>query len=412
MLEPAIPIGEDARLCELAAYGILDTPPEKEFDALAQLAAHILDVPIALVSLVDADRQWFKARVGLSATQTPRAISFCGHAVASGAAVVVSDAHVDVRFADNPAVVGAPFVRFYAGMPLRTPSGQVLGALCGIDHVRRDVTPRQLEMLAMLADQVVNQLELRSRNRQLERDIEARKVVQDMQAEFVATVSHELRTPLTSIRGALGLIANGVTGEISKSTKEFIDIALDSSERLGRLVDDILDVERLRTGRLHLAENPVVVADAVNAAVAQTQGMADARGVRIESTGAFAAGEVIGDFDRIVQVVTNLLSNAIKASSRGEGVSVMLTSDAGALRVAVSDRGPGIPLAFRGRIFGRFAQADGSPTRAADGTGLGLYISRSIARNIGGDIFFEDVDGGGTTFVFTLPKRPDGPQDA
>jgi signal transduction histidine kinase/CheY-like chemotaxis protein len=161
MLSAALPDNETERQHALFDLAILDTASEPAFDELARLAAHMLKVPIALVSLVDADREWFKARYGLDASELPRDISFCGHVVRNDAPVVVRDAHTDVRFADNPAVTGAPHVRFYAGMPLRTADGLVLGSLCAIDHVPREPTSEQLEMLELLARQVMRLLEKR-----------------------------------------------------------------------------------------------------------------------------------------------------------------------------------------------------------------------------------------------------------
>ncbi|MES1183980.1 MAG: GAF domain-containing protein, partial [Myxococcales bacterium] len=167
MKTPETPPNEVGRLESLADYAVLDTASEPAFDGLTQLAASILDVPIALISLVDVDRQWFKSRYGLDASQTPRDVSFCGHVVASDKYLVVPDAFLDDRFADNPLVTGAPHVRFYAGMPLRTPDGFVLGTLCAIDHRERRVSEGQLRSLELLADQVVALLELRRRSRLL-----------------------------------------------------------------------------------------------------------------------------------------------------------------------------------------------------------------------------------------------------
>jgi PAS domain S-box-containing protein len=147
----------------------MDTPPEEAFDDLTALVARSLDVPIALVSLVDADRQWFKSRYGLDALETPRDISFCGHVVAEQEILVVSDALEDNRFHDNPLVTGDPRVRFYAGVPLRTPGGHVLGTLCAIDHHARQVSDQQLDTLRALSRQVTAQLELR-RQLQLTQD--------------------------------------------------------------------------------------------------------------------------------------------------------------------------------------------------------------------------------------------------
>src|SRR5690349_21402929 len=155
MQSPAIPPDEAERLAALQSYDILDSGPEQAYDDLVRIAAHLLEMPIALVSLVDAERQWFEARIGLDATETSREISFCGHAVVERRSLVVPDALADPRFVDNPLVTGPPHVRFYAGAPLRGPDGHVLGTLCVIDHEPRSMSPAKLELLEALARQAV-----------------------------------------------------------------------------------------------------------------------------------------------------------------------------------------------------------------------------------------------------------------
>lgn len=152
---------EVARLAALRQYRILDTEPERAFDDLVLLASHICQTPIALISLIDADRQWFKARTGIDATETPRAVSFCTHAIGHHDLFIVPDARDDERFRDNPLVTGGPFVRFYAGAPLMTPDGHALGTICVIDSVPRTLTSDQREALDALRRQVQAQLELR-----------------------------------------------------------------------------------------------------------------------------------------------------------------------------------------------------------------------------------------------------------
>jgi diguanylate cyclase (GGDEF)-like protein len=158
MVPPRPPPGEAARLAALHQLGILDTPPEERFDCVTRLARRMFGAPIALVSLVDADRQWFKSRAGLEVPETSRAISFCGHAVQDDAALVVPDARSDLRFADNPLVVGFPNIAFYAGCPVRAPDGSALGTLCVIDHQPRDFSRADLDALADLAEVVSAQL--------------------------------------------------------------------------------------------------------------------------------------------------------------------------------------------------------------------------------------------------------------
>jgi hypothetical protein len=176
-MEPAKPEDEAERLAALREYRVLDTAAEAAYDDAVWLAAHICQTPISLVSLVDERRQWFKARVGLDATETPREVSFCGHAILSPEPFVVEDATADPRFFDNPLVTGAPHVRFYAGVPLTTAAGHGLGTLCVIDRTPRRLTAGQLDALAALARQVVRLLECRRTADRLAAALERVKVL-------------------------------------------------------------------------------------------------------------------------------------------------------------------------------------------------------------------------------------------
>jgi PAS domain S-box-containing protein len=784
MKEPGKPANEVQRLDFLESCQILDTAPESTFDRITDWISRVLGVPIALVSLVDADRQWFKSRVGLEATQTPRSLSFCGHVVADGATLVVEDATSDERFADNPLVLDAPHVRFYAGAPLRTREGLVLGTLCAIDTKSRSLSAADLELLEILADQVTAHLEARAqgsrlaqRERELEsqraffqlsldllctitsdfrfellnpvwhsvlgwtldelrestvierihpadlkrvmaeaerllrdnattvgfetrfahkdgrwidlswvvaarydrfycvahdmtlyrqnerslltfaeklrssemqlrsllhsmsegvlvqdidgkvtsfnrsaerildwqhvpnlgvesadeawhafdaenrkvllrdmpgprtlrsgqseresilrvrakdgrdrwvsvnttiladdaeagrgqvlstlhditaqvevqeklqvalarqhatidsamdaivtiddhgiieqvnpaterlfgyesgelvgtnvkilmpaphvekhdeyvarfretgerkiigigrelvakrkngtqvpvelgiseyfiggrqyftgilRDISERKQVERLQSQFISTVSHELRTPLTAIRGSLALVLAGATGEVSALAQEYLQIALTNSERLIRLINELLDLEKLESGQLRMRMTQLDMAKVVAHSVVSNESFARSHGIELEFLNHLRGGApalVLGDEDRLIQVLTNLISNAVKFSPPSSTVRISLFAQPGRYRVEVRDQGPGLPLEFRPRLFTRFAQADASNTRQKGGTGLGLAISKDVVEKLGGSINFSCPDDGGTIFWFEL----------
>ena len=174
------PDREATRLEALRQYQILDTPSESEYDDITALAAYICDVPIALISLIDVDRQWFKSRVGLDATETPRNISFCTHAIQAQETMIIEDALQDERFANNPLVTCAPDIRFYAGVPLITPTDQPLGTLCVIDRQPRKLSEIQIKTLEALARQVVAQLELRRVSAQLAAALDQIKIMEGL----------------------------------------------------------------------------------------------------------------------------------------------------------------------------------------------------------------------------------------
>ncbi len=230
--------------------------------------------------------------------------------------------------------------------------------------------------------------------------------VERLQSEFVSTVSHELRTPLTSIRGALGLVAAGVTGPLPKEAKEYVDIALSNADRLVRLINDILDIEKMQSGSMEFRYRTVDLGQVVKSAIAANEAFAAAHRVKLSLTTAIPPGEVLVDPDRLIQVLTNLISNATKFSPPDASVELRVDRILDRFRVGVRDHGPGIPEEFKERIFQRFAQADSSTTRKKGGTGLGLSISKTILANMGGQIGFEPADGGGTTFFFDLPFLP------
>lgn len=163
MKQPPIPENESERLGALRALLLLDTPPEERFDRIVQFAAREFDVPIALISLVDENRQWFKSRVGLDACETSREVSFCGHALSMDAPLVIEDALLDERFADNPLVTSPPHIRFYAGAQLRLASGLVVGTLCLIDQAPRRLDEIDLGILGSLRALVVEELTARPR---------------------------------------------------------------------------------------------------------------------------------------------------------------------------------------------------------------------------------------------------------
>lgn len=238
------------------------------------------------------------------------------------------------------------------------------------------------------------------------RDASERKRMERMKSEFVSTVSHELRTPLTSIAGSMGLIAGGAAGEIPERAKRLIEIAHSNSRRLVRLINDILDIEKIESGRMDFDIGPVPLRAAAEQAMETNKTYAEEYGVTfiLEPGGEDAV--VLADSDRLMQVLTNLLSNAAKFSPKGEQVTVRLVPGKKRHRFTVSDRGPGISAEFRSRIFDKFAQGDASDARQKGGTGLGLSIVREIVSQMDGSVSFDSEPGQGTSFHVDLPAAP------
>jgi PAS domain S-box-containing protein len=235
-------------------------------------------------------------------------------------------------------------------------------------------------------------------------DITERKRMERMKDEFVSTVSHELRTPMTSIAGSLGLLTGGAAGELPEAATRLLGIAHDNCKRLVRLINDILDIQKLEAGRVEFKLEKLEVRSLIEQTLETMRGFADGYDVRIRLDEAAATAEVNADTDRLVQVVTNLLSNAIKFSPPQREVLIGVERRGGSVIVSVRDHGEGIPDEFRPHVFQKFAQADGTDARLKGGTGLGLSIVKQIVVQLGGQVSFEEAAGGGTIFFVELPE--------
>lgn len=244
-------------------------------------------------------------------------------------------------------------------------------------------------------------------------DLTEQRKADRLKSDFISMVSHELRTPLTSIRGALGLLENGVGGELTPKLMTLIKIAHKNSQRLGVLVNDLLDMEKLASGKMTIDIERIDLVALTRQALETNAPYAQGLKVQFRLGSHPEQAWVMGDSDRVMQVFANLLSNAAKFAPAGDFVDIRLIEQEDALRVEIEDRGSGIPLAFRDRIFRKFAQADDGNTRQQGGTGLGLNITKTFIEKMGGDIGFESEEGVGTVFWFTLlagvRRHDDGP---
>jgi signal transduction histidine kinase len=396
-------MNETQRLQALREYRILDTEPEAAFDRLTAIAAAHYDAPIALVSLVDESRQWFKSRLGLDVCQTPREISFCTHAIRTDQPLIVNDASSHPGFADNPLVTGPPHIRFYAGCPLIAASGARIGTLCIIDHAPRpDFNFESSGVLRSLAALVVDEMELRLARERAEAESRAK-------SDFIATMSHELRTPMTSVMGYIELLAET---ELDEHQSECVRLVRKSSAHLLELLNDALDLSKIEAGCLKLRPEVFSPAELVEDAVEFFAESARSRGLNLfldicpPATTGFR-----GDRTRIRQILFNLMSNAIKFTDDGD-VSIscdVKPDDEGVptLCLSVRDTGIGISDDIHAILFDRFVQGDGRDTREHYGAGLGLAICRELAEVMGGVITAENCSDGGSCFRAVIPASTD-----
>jgi signal transduction histidine kinase len=235
-------------------------------------------------------------------------------------------------------------------------------------------------------------------------DVTHRDRVEKMKDEFIAVVSHELRTPLTSMYGSLKLLDSGLLRQEPEKEKRLLTIAVDSTNRLMRLVNDILDIERIESGTVKMVKAVYEVSELMAKVVDAIEPLADSAGIKLSVSD--SGGNVWVDIDRMIQTFTNLIGNAIKFSPRGSTIWFTASKQAGQMLFQVRDGGRGIPPDKLATIFERFQQVDASDARSGEGTGLGLAICRSIVEQHGGHLWVESVLGKGSTFSCILARSP------
>lgn len=397
-MKAPLPARETERLHALHRLGLLDTEPEQAFDDLTRLASLICGTPMAMVSLIDQDRQWFKSRVGLETAETSRDVAFCAHAILGDDMLLVPDATQDERFRDNPLVTGeqAAF-RFYAGVPLTTSDGLAVGTLCTIDLTPRVLTTEQEEALRILARQAATHFHLRESYARL-RELEA------MRDSLTQMIVHDLRTPLTSLLGGLDTLP--ALGELNADQMEFVNLAGDGGRTLLGLINDMLDVSKMESGTMPLERKELDVEGVASAAVRQVHGMVLERDIHLDISIARDLPVVSADADKIQRVLVNLLGNAAKFTPDGGHISLFVVEDdGGGLRFGVQDTGEGIPAADLERIFEKFGQVESRKAGRKMSTGLGLTFCKMAVEAHNGRIWAESEPGSGSLFQFTLPPE-------
>lgn len=392
------PDNEAERQRKLDELDILDTVEELAYDDLTLLAAQICGTPVALVSLIDRDRQWFKSHHGLNVRETPRNVAYCAHAIHSDELLIVEDATRDQRFHDNPLATGYPHVRFYAGAPLVLEHDVRLGTLCVIDHQPRTLTETQKLALAALARQVVAQLQLRLQLKEQAR-------LEQTKDDFIAMVSHEMRTPLTAINGALSLLLNEIPGALNEQTRNLVDIGHRNANRLLTIVNDILDVTKINAGKLELSFQVYNIYDLLRQALSLNQPLADRQRctLQLRSPAPEVPLRVNCDQYRINQVLTNFISNAVKFTHPGDTIYLDVARSSDRLTVTVEDHGPGVPADRQHLLFRKFSQLKHAQGSSQPGTGLGLVICQHLIELHQGSIGFESIPEVHTRFYFSLP---------
>ena len=401
-----IPFNDEHRIAVLRSFGLLDSDPEPLFDSMAQLVCRHFGTPIALVSLVDKDRQWFKARAGIDAQETPRDQAFCAHAIMEPDVLVILDASRDPRFADNPLVTKEPKIRFYAGAPLVTDGGFKLGTLCVIDTLPRTrFSHQEVADLRAFADLVMERLEARRVSLAAAANATENEAALAAIEDVVVHLAHEVRTPLAAIVGFADLIGQSALGpdcgpEYREKGREIAEIGC----YLGDLAQRTLDAARLKSGEVALKEQWIPLAALQDGILTMLPELtADGSPVLLSDLGE-APHSLYADGIRLRQMLVNLLVNALRHTPADGRIAVSCArAENGALDLTVSDTGPGMTesqIALALLPFGRVAQD--LATKDA-GFGLGLPLVRKLIELHGGRLLVDSAVGRGTDFTLRFP---------
>jgi signal transduction histidine kinase len=386
-----IPLNDEERLRKLYKYEILDTPADKTFDKIAILAAQIFDTPSAFVSFVDQDRVFFKAKVGTVANlpELPEA-TMATLAVLSADTTVFTDIHQEPALKDTPLVVPDNVVRFYAGAPIKTLDGHLLGTVSVVDAVPRAATEKQLEMLKNLSEIIIDELELRQTTRNIVR----------VQTDLMNIAVHDIKNPLTAISLYAKLIEQKSTEEAVKAMAGKITNA---SKRILDDLNELLNLARIDNGVMMLNFEEVEPSSLIEKVVNNLQVMAEQKQQKILLK-LNCKSQARLDKGRIGEVFENLLSNAIKYSHPNTWITICSEETDGNLIVEFSDQGQGLTDDDMQKLFTKFARLSATPTNKEISNGLGLSIAKILVELHNGKIWAESKGKNmGASFFVSLP---------
>jgi signal transduction histidine kinase len=401
---------EHQRLAVLMAANLLDTPEEETFDRFTRLASAILKTPVALVSLVDRQRQFFKSSIGLpepwaTKRETPLSHSFCQHVVSTQEPLCVADARIHPLLCDNLAIADLGAIA-YLGIPLTTADGYTLGSFCAIDTTPREWGNADVEILRDLAALVIEKIELRLFAKQLHTDYLQLRNLELFRAEMVQMLVHDLRNPLTSF--ILGLDTILRVGTLTDAQHKYLSLARKGGMTLARMIDGILDTSNSETAQLELNLTEISSTQIMQTACQQMMPLAEKSDVRLVC-GESDIPPLIADSEKLRRVMVNLVSNAIQNTPPGGEIFVHAQkTEEQTVRFTVTDTGRGIPSEAFDRIFQKFGRvhSERMAGESSSGHGLGLPFSQIVVEAHGGNIWVNSQLGHGTSFHFTIPLSP------
>ena len=395
---PEIPENEKERFENLKSYSILDTLPEKSYDDLTAIAAQICDTPIALVSLIDDKRQWFKSHHGLEATETPREFAFCAHAINDPEHMfIVADSRNDERFHDNPLVTGDPVVIFYAGVPLVSNEGYPLGTICVIDHKPHTLSEGQKASLNALSNQVVQLFTLRKRNEELNKTLTELEFTNQSLKDFAYIAAHDLKSPLNGISSLIKLLREKHELSFDKEDIELLNLVEYSSDKLKELIDGFLDYSRISHLNIHK--------EFVNVDYAlETVQHYFYSEKFVEFIVQSSIKEMFTSKTLLDQILLNLVSNAVKYGNKvPTQITISIDFIDNEYRLLIKDNGPGIPQDKLDDMFNLFKILTMEDRYGKQGNGIGLATVKKAITHLDGRIEVASERDKGTCFTLFFP---------
>jgi signal transduction histidine kinase len=397
---PAIPVNEAERLQALREYSILDTLPEKDFEDITKIASEICQTPISLITLIDEERQWFKSKIGIDGSETPREHAFCAHAINKPDEIfTIKDSRKDSRFSDNPYVTGAPNVVFYTGVPLVNEDGFALGTICVIDNKPRELNETQLQSLCALSNQVVKLLELRKVNKLLE---ESQQEIENRNKEleqFGYVISHDIKSPLRNIISLSTLLKKSLSGKINVHEEEVIDHLANASLRLKALIDGIISHYLDSNIEVHTRKR-ILMRPLMEEIVTMLDAQQEHKIVYQSDVESIVTNEVA-----MKQILINLISNAIKYNDKDcVAIDIKVSDKSDCYACTIQDNGCGIDKNQFDKIFETFTTLGVKDRFNNSGTGIGLSTVKNLVEKLGGRISIESSLGKGSVFTFSIKK--------
>lgn len=401
MIVPEKYIHEEERIKLLESYSILDTLEEEEYDNLTMIASQLCGTPIALISFVDEERQWFKSHRGLDISETSRDYSFCAHAINDPKNVfIIPDARNDIRFHDNPIVSGQPNVIFYAGVPLTNENGLPLGTICVLDNKPKVLSPDQIRSLKALSEQTMKLLELRLNKLQLEETLETLEEKNKELEQFAYIAAHDLKSPLVNISGLTDIFIDNYSQTIDDEGREIINLIKSSSSKLKEMIESLLSYSK--SSVTNKENNTEINLSVLEKDLSNLFIFKNNCSITFKSN----VSTLYTNKTALEQILINLVTNAIKYNDKKNiEIEIEVIEENDFYTIVVSDNGPGISKENHKIIFEIFEVASTVDRFGVKGNGIGLATVKKIVDALNGTIDIESEMGKGLKFKFTLGRE-------